>query len=70
MAVAGVLLELRRFVVYAAILLTAGGLEHLGLFPAGTGILAAGILVLLVGGALLTRFLHRHPLPDVPGEVA
>ncbi len=59
--VAGILFEIKRLVVYGALLLAAGVAAHLASLVYGAGLLSAGGIVLISGFLVLTRFLRQRP---------
>lgn len=67
-AMAGFLLEMRRWIGYAAIIVVAGVLEHVAGHAARSSIVISGSAVLALGFILLVGFLYRHPV--MPNEAS
>ena len=62
-ALIGALFELRRFLIYAALVLAAWAIPFLVPIREGLPVATAGALISLFGIGLLTRFLKRYPKP-------
>lgn len=70
-AVAGIVFEMRRLVVYAAILLLAAEVERAFGLAAGAGLNLAGGLVTVAGIVIFAVFIHRNPaMPSGAGSDA
>ncbi len=67
-AVAGYLLEMRRWIGYAAVLGMASIVVHTMGAAGRTSAFPAGGVALVVGFCLLARFLYRHPV--MPNEAS
>ena len=66
-AVAGYLLEIRRWVGYAAVMVVASIVVHGAGLAARISAVPAGSIAIAVGFCLLARFLYRHPvMPNEP----
>lgn len=64
LALAAWLFGIRRWFVYAAMLLAGGALEAWAGLDYGTSWYFSGGLVVLAGGVLLAKFLRAHPVVD------
>jgi len=67
-AAGGFLLEMKRWVAYALLMLAAGIFEHVNGLANATGLFLSGSAVVASGLFLLARFLYRHPVP--PNEAS
>lgn len=63
---ASVLLQLRRWWLYALLVIAAASIEYVTGASYGTGWFVSGSVIIAIGLYVFSSFLRRHPLPSDP----